>query len=368
MPLRAAVQAAAPLAASLLALALLLLGAATSHAADGPVDALQRDREAALQRGASRQALESFERAALLRHSAPIEIGIVRSLMQMGAYRRALGFAGHTAFAHPESHDGAALYALLLRLGGQAAVAQRLVEAGLQRAPDDVALARARAVLAAPPDDARVQALGALVPSGAPVPPAAVAVGNATLLPDGRHALVPLAQLPPDGALWVRNGLGHTVRAERHRVDAQAQLAVLRLTEALEAPQAAPRRPFPGTPAFVVAFDRASTWPQLHSGFLGNLAGDAGQWLGVDTGPRGAGAAVLDAHARVLGMALPAAADGRLRFIGLAAASSLMPAWEPADATAAGAPRADVTAAAPGAVDELYERALRSALQVIAER
>jgi hypothetical protein len=336
----------------------LLIGGATSAAAN-PVDELQRDGEAALQRGESQQALDSFERAAMLRHGAPIEIGIVRSLMQMGAYRRALGFAGHTAFAHPESHDGASLYALLLRLGGQAPVAQRLVEAGLQRAPDDVSLARARAVLTAPLADERVQALTALTPSGDSVPPDASVIGNATLLPGGRQALVPLAQLPADGALWVRNGLGRTVRAERHRVDAQAGVAVLRLADAVDAPQRALRRPFPGTPAFVVAFDRASTWPQLHSGFLGNLTADtAGQWLGVDAGAHSAGAPVFDGSGRLLGMALPASDDGRLRFIGLAAAAPLLPVLQPADASPSAA----------RAIDELYERGLRSALQVIAAR
>jgi tetratricopeptide (TPR) repeat protein len=338
--------------------AALLIGGATLAAAN-PVDALQRQGEAALQRGESQQALDAFERAAMLRHSAPIEIGIVRSLMQMGAYRRALGFAGHTAFAHPESHDGAALYTLLLRLGGQAPVAQRLVEAGLQRAPDDVALARARAVLAAPLADERVQALTALAPSGDSVPTDATVIGNATLLPDGRQALVPLQQLPADGALWVRNGLGRTVRAERHRVDAQAGVAVLRLAEAMDAPQGTLRRPFPGTPAFVVAFDRASTWPQLHSGFLGNVAGDgAGQWLGVDADAHSAGAAVFDGSGRLLGMALPASGDGRLRFIGLAAAAPLLPVAQPVEATPSAA----------RAIDELYEHGLRSALQLIAAR
>jgi hypothetical protein len=336
----------------------LLIGAATSGATN-PVDELQREGVAALQRGESQQALDAFERAAMLRHSAPIEIGIVRSLMQMGAYRRALGFAGHTAFAHPESHDGAALYTLLLRLGGQAPVAQRLVEAGLQRAPDDVALARARAVLAAPLADERVQALTALAPSGDAVPTGATVVGNATLLPDGRQALVPLAQLPADGVLWVRNGLGRTVRAERDRVDAQSGVAVLRLADAMEAPQAAMRRPFPGTLAFVVAFDRVSTWPQLHSGFLGNVTGDAsGQWLGVDVGGHGAGAAVFDGSGRLLGMTLPASSDGRLRFIGLAAAAPLLPVVQPVQ----------VAPSAARAVDELYERGLRSALQLIALR
>jgi hypothetical protein len=177
-------------------------------------------------------------------------------------------------------------------------------------------------------------------------------------LPDGRQALVPLAQLPADGALWVRNGLGRTVRAERHRVNAQAGVAVLRLVDAIDAPQGALRRPFPGTPAFVVAFDRAATWPQLHSGFLGNVAGDAGQWLGVDAGAHGAGAAVFDGSGRLLGMALPASGDGRLRFIGLSAAAPLLPVVQPADAPP-GAARA---------IDELYERGLRSALQLIAAR
>lgn len=343
------------------ALALLLAHgvASAAGASHGPADALQHEGEAALQRGEARLALDSFERAASLRHSAVIEIGIVRAWMQMGEYRRALAFAGHTAFAHPESNDGAALYALLLRAGGQAAVASRLIDAALQRAPDDVALQRARAVLSAALDDARVQALAAVLSSGAAVPAQAEVIGNATLLPDGRHALVPQVPLPAGAALWLRNGLGRTVRAEILRRDAEQGLVLLALAEPLPAPASGTQRPFPGSPAFVVAFQRTPTWPHLHSGFLGAAMANAqGQWLGVEAGAHGSGAPVFDGAGRLVGMAMSAAGDARLRFVSLVAAASLLPVAQTDGAAAS----------RPLGIDDLYERGLRAALQLIAVR
>lgn len=342
-------------ARALAALAIALAAAAFAYA-DEP-DVLLLAGEAALQRGDAATALETFERAAARRHSAAIEIGIVRSLMQMGQYRRALAFAGHTAFAHTDSHDAATLYAGLLRLGGQSATARRLIDAALQRAPGDVALLRARNVLDAPTDDALRVVLTAPVSSGAPLPDGAQVTGQATLLPDGRHALAPAQAVPSDGALWLRNGLGRTVAAfAAHR---EGGLVVLGLSEAMGARPAAARPSFPGSPAFVLAFNEAAAWPLLHGGFLGTLvdAGD-GQWLGVDPGAGSLGAPVFDANARLIGMVLPGSGDGRLRLLSLASAPAFVPRTQAAREEA------------PGSVgsEAVYENGLRSALQVIAAR
>lgn len=348
---------------------------ATSFGADGQaappagVDELMAIGESALASGRSRDALEAFERAALLRHSALIEIGIVRALMQQGEYRRALAFAGHTAFAHADSPDGAALYALLLRFGGQAAVAQRLLDGAHRRAPADLAVERALALLSAPLSDSQVQALASMVPSGQSVPANAAVIGNATLLPDGQHAVTPSATLPQAGALWLRDGLGRTVRAERARADAASGLALLRLTDALplSAPVAvAAREPFAGSPAFVVSFRtdaRAlSLWPQLSVGFLGMPATDDNwRWLGVDAARDSAGAPVFDAAGRLTGIVLPAQSDARLRASRAAALSAIM-------GPVVQAVRANDAASPPAGPDAIYERGLHCALQLIAVR
>ena len=71
--------------------------------------------EAALARGDTEAALAGFERAAGMLHAPDTEMGLVRSQMQAGQYRRALAFAAHTAGAHLEAPAASALYAWLLR-------------------------------------------------------------------------------------------------------------------------------------------------------------------------------------------------------------------------------------------------------------
>src|SRR5262245_18655242 len=266
-------RSAARTVARLVLLCAPLGAAAGTEPVDDTVRALRQTGDAALQRGDAADALAAFERAAALQHDAAIELGIVRSLMQHGDYRRALAFAGHTAFAHSDAPQALALYVWLLRVGGQAQAAQRLLTQALQRAPDDGALRRALALLDTPADDT-VVALAGPVPNGALPPPHAAAIGNATLLPDGQHAVVPSSLPLRSGPLWLRNGLGRTVRAEVERHDVGDGLALLRLIDPIDPwPAAAAlvaHEPFPGSPAYVVAFGRSATemasWPQMHLG------------------------------------------------------------------------------------------------------
>lgn len=81
--------------------------------------------EVALARGDAALAMERFERAAAREHALDIELGLVRSLMQTGDYRRALSFASHSAGAHGDEPNGAAAYAWLLHPGAQPAIAMR---------------------------------------------------------------------------------------------------------------------------------------------------------------------------------------------------------------------------------------------------
>ena len=89
--------------------------------------------EAALARGDTDAALAGFERAAGMLHAPDTEMGLVRSQMQAGQYRRALAFAAHTAGAHLEAPAASALYAWLLRVGGQEAYARQVLDAAAQR-------------------------------------------------------------------------------------------------------------------------------------------------------------------------------------------------------------------------------------------
>jgi len=89
--------------------------------------------ELALSRRQVDKALADFDRAAMILHAADTEMALVCSYMQGGEYRRALAFGAHTAGAHLDVADGAALYAWLLHSGGQGEVAQRLISLALGR-------------------------------------------------------------------------------------------------------------------------------------------------------------------------------------------------------------------------------------------
>lgn len=320
--------------------------------------------EAALKAGDSDTARDAFEQAAALRHEADIEIGWVRAQMQAGEYRRALAFAAHIAGAHPNEGQGAGLYAWLLFLGGQEAAARDTLARAQLRLPSDALLSTVKTRLvsadAAPPD----APFFAPQPLGDKLPAQARSVGNAILLPDARHAVVPLALLEGGGPLWLRNGLGRTVRAELLRSDAASGLAVLQLATPLDAPAAldlAPREPFPGSPGLVVSYRAEAhalpAWPQLSSGFLGGPMPDGTpRRLGIDVPAGSAGSPVFDAAGRLAGIVLPAGVAGQPglgRVASLSAVAGV--AWP--------APTASATPALP--LDQVYERALRSSLQLI---
>lgn len=318
--------------------------------------------ESALKAGDAVAARGAFEQAAALRHTADIEIGWVRAQMQAGEYRRALAFAAHIAGAHPHEGQGAALYAWLLFLGGQEAVARDALARALQRLPGDARLSGVATRVAGESAASPEAPFFAPQPLGDSVPAQARAAGNAVLLPDARHALVPLALLEGDGTLWLRNGLGRSTRAELLRSDAASGLAVLQLAAPLDAPAAlslAPREPFPGSPGLVVGYradaDARPAWPKLSAGFLGMPMPEAMQRrLGIEVPVGSAGSPVFDASGRLAGIVLPAGADGQPR-LGSAAGLSAVAMPEPAGAAVP----------PPMPLDQVYERALRSSLQLL---
>lgn len=268
---------------------------------------------AALARGDAAAALRDYESAAAQEHGADIEIGIVRSLMLAGQYRRALAFAAHTAQAHPGAREGVRLYAQLLEAGGHARLAARLN------------------VPAAPPETA------------------APALSTGVLIDGGRHALLPLRGLDTAATtVELRDAHGRPLAAQVLRADRTLGLALLRLASPPgDAPRLAwaARDAFPGAPAFAIGA-AAGPWPRLHSGFVG------GSSLGIELQGDAAGGAVLDNAGRVIGIAL--AGDGGEH---LASASRLR-AWLGdllGETAPAGAPTM--------ALDAIYENALRVTVQ-----
>jgi tetratricopeptide (TPR) repeat protein len=326
--------------------------------------------EAALARGDPGAALASLETAAAMLHAPDTEMGIVRAHLQAGEYRRALAFCAHAAGAHRDA-AATALYAWLLSAGGQAAFAQRVLDEGLARAPDETVLAEAGRQLAhtpAMPSAALLQPPHRMGPHArmladqAPPPPDARTHGSGVLLDAGRHALVPLAAAQAHG-LWVRDGLGRTTAAVPVRTLETLGLVVLRLAAPFDGDtrvELAPRDPFAGSPGLVAAYpaagDATPSWPWLYAGFLG--AGEPGaRRLGVELPERARGGPVFDAAGRLAGVVLrDDAAHDRLVPASLLRGALGEFAAAPSEAAA---PPARLGA------DETYERALRVALQVI---
>ena len=388
--------------------------------------ALLRQAEAALARGDSATAAALFERAAGLMHAPDTEMGQVRTAMQQGRYRQALAFCAHTAGAHLESAPAGALYAWLLRVGGQLRMADRVLAQTLARSPDDpVALAAQRAFadpwprasgpLLVPPHRLAPEDLAALTRADgvSAIAPQAKIVATGVLVDGGRRALVPLASIaavgvaatnlmadastpsaapasatptsagPTERRLWLRNGLGQATsgvvdRSVGGRADASSRalaelgFAVLKLDTALPFDAAADgpaaQDPFAGSPGFVVEYAAgdgaaAPAWPWLRQGFVGGLAGDGIRLLGIDLPAGPHGGLVMDARGRVAGLALP----------GLQGAATFVPVslWlnlSSGDDRMAPSPLA-ARPASPGGLampaDAAYERGMRLALQVL---
>ena len=305
--------------------------------------------ETALAQGDTATAIAALDRAALMAHSADTEIGLVCAYMQQGDYRRALAFAAHTAGAHRDAPAAAELYARLLTVGGQGAFAKRVLAD-------------------APPHDLPqpLAPYGVMLQASTVPPKGAHVIASGVLLADGQHALLPLAAgIDEHSALWLRDGLGRTVEARiERRVDALG-LGVARLGSPLAGARlvAAALDPFAGSPGYVVGFtasnDAAPAWPQLHPGFVGAVvpAAPNTRRLGIDVPPALHGAPLFDAAGRWSGIALKGVDD-------LHALLTIQRLRD--ELGEALIPSGDSSAATRMAPDEVYERGLRIALQVIA--
>ena len=329
--------------------------------------------QAALERGDASAALDDFERAAMMLHAADAELGLIRAAMQDGQYRRALAFCAHTAGEHTDEADGGALYAWLLRVGGQSAQASRTLAQVHAYAPEDAlvvaverALATERPVVAAGTllDASHRMAPWPVVLAAQAAPPASARfASNAVLVDDGATALLPSSALPANARVWVRNGLGQATAATLDAGDvALASRGLARLVLQARMPvgdskASAGRAPFAGSPGYAIQFGRgdAPAWPTLTQGFLGGLARDSDRrQLGFGGE---AGAAVLDANGVLVGIAT-ASSDGDATWLPLPSAASSPSPVAPAPA------RVGLALVAP---DQIYEAGLRRVLQVLVD-
>jgi S1-C subfamily serine protease len=336
-----------------------------------PADARQQmlaAGEAALARGDVEEAAQHFERAGMVKHEADAELGLIRAYMQAGEYRRALAFAAHTAGAHPQTGAGSALYAWLLHIGGQARIAAQLLDKARARLPDDALLQATASLinnpLAAPAAELLVPPARFAPYSAAAVSQSAVVIASGVLIDGGRSVLTSAAAIGNARELWVRNGLGQITRARLLRTLGDAGIAQLQLDGALAAPAFAlpPRDPFPGSPGFAVEFpaiaNAAPGWPLLRVGFLGKPLTMAGVYeLGITLPSSHRGGPVFDNAGRLIGMAVSDATAGDRLILASQLRKHLT------DAASEPAPSA---VAERIAVDEIYERALKITVQVIA--
>jgi hypothetical protein len=330
--------------------------------------------EAALAGGLDEAALLAFERAAAIQHCADSEMGLVRSFMQTGQYRRAVSFVAHTASAHREVAGGAVLYAWLLHAGGQVPAAGQLLATAQARWPGDPLVEQARRALQSPapvPAGALLAAPLRAAPYARPpdASPSARLAASGMLLAGGRHALVPWPAVAGAAAVWVRDGLGRTRAAEVVHHAPMLGLAVLRLAGEPDRLDRLPwpaRDPFPGSQGFAVEYatpsNAGASWPLLRAGFVGAVRQD---WrrLGIDMPPGPRGGPVFDAAGRLIGMAVSATGEGTDLLIPVSVLRRELGAWLPA----AGEAELPQQAAPAVALDEIYERALPVALQVLVD-
>jgi hypothetical protein len=329
--------------------------------------------EAALARSDVDAALIAFETAANILHAADTEMGLVRTYMQTGQYRRALAFVAHTAGAHNNDVGGSALYAWLLHIGGQTVFAQRLMAEAQARASGHRLLtATAQQLQTSAPlaTGVLLQAPARMAPYGPRngMPANAHVVASGLLIDKGRRALVPMASLGASPKLWVRNGMGQLSMARVERKLADLQLAVLTLSTPLpndEAFTLAPSNAFPGSIAFAVEYvpsnDATPRWPVLHTGFVGDAI-DNGQsrQLNISLPPNPHGGPVWDATGRLIGVATHhSGAPDRIVLT-----SQL---YQRLSDSLGSMPEAK-TERQRASADQIYEVALRSCLQVIGLR
>jgi len=272
--------------------------------------ALVSDAEAHLATGDTAAAARLFEQAGFVRHAADAEIGLIRTWMQQGQYRRALAFAAHAALAHTDVPAGAALYAWLLHVGGQSRVARDLVAKARLQSPDALLLAwLARAIDETMPVAPPHPEIHGLRLAPYPVPSVALArvTTSGVVIGDGTRVLAPAQGLRgTTHAAFVRDGLGHVRAARIVREDSRGFVELALAVPAAGAASVSPARdPVPGAPVSLIGYARGqhAAWPHLQIVFpaLPRAGSDPRRPRIVASGLL-AGAAVFDASGRLAGL------------------------------------------------------------------
>ena len=334
--------------------------------------------EAALAALQLEPALLAFERAASILHAADTEIALVRTYMQYGQYRRALAAGAHTAGAHLDVVGGSALYAWLLHMGAQTAVAQRLLTEAQTRMPGDTNIEQVRQQLNGGTPLATGDLLNPptrLAPYGVTqdLPAAARVQGNAVLLPGGAQALVPLSLLPKPAKrakLWLRNGLGLLAEGTVVKGLPAAGLALVKLSHALPVPDdywIADTEAFPGSPGYAVEYvtspktakNVAPAWPILRLGFLGGMVTPTGtdRLLGIDMPAGPLGGPVFGSAGQLIGVALKGKSGAADQLVTVSRLQKAI--GQPLGASM------QKSAPTTSTADRIYENGLKVSLQVI---
>ena len=322
--------------------------------------------EQALSRMQPSQALDLFDRAALMLHAADAEVALVRTHMQAGDYRRALAFGAHAAGAHRDQPAALALYAWLLHLGGQGTAARWQLDQALHGHTASPELWAQTRRLLEQPWPAKATGGMHLAPYGVAVAGSVQVrvAGSATLLPGGRVALAPLALLGSAETVWLRNGLGQLSAAHVVQGWPQLGLVALALAEPLPFPadlDLAGTTPFAGSPGTMIEFGStevdAPAWPVLRQGFFARDGAGPRRPLGLDAPPGPRGGPVFDRAGRWVGLALADASGPALMVALVDLPDGLVDVPTAAPAVRGAMPEAEV-----------YERALRMALQLIVPR
>lgn len=326
---------------------------------------LLRAGEDALARRNTAAAQEAFESATYILHGIDTDASLARTYMQNGQYQRALALGSHMAGVHTYAQGGTVLYIWLLHQGGQPAMAKRLLAVARERWPQHDLLDQ----LSQQIHEAGPQPIGPLLtppirlaPYGDSVglPSMARVVGSATLLRPGIHAVVPVALLPHQGQLWLRNGLGQLAQATFDGRLLTPDLALVNLAAPLpvaEEQGVAPDDPLPGSRAYAVAYVPT---PYAHPAWPVMRVGAWGETLAV-TG----GGPAFDANGRLVGVVLGDGVEGPPRWLGISALQSALDAQGLTSQTGSFGAVTEVDPRGGDAVPSTYERSLKTVLQVI---
>lgn len=334
------------------------------------VDAVLQRTEAYLKAGEIEQARNLLDQTAGTLHSDAIEIAQVLTLMQGGEYTHALSAAAHTYAEHAEEADTALLYAWLLSIGGQVRVAHEVLQTNLERFPEHQSLRTMQSVLqSAQWDVSQLDVTGYLrlrpvLVESASKSEHVLLLNGATLL-DELHAVTPFTPSLATKKLWLRNGLGITVGAKLVKVLPEHHVAILQLEKPMPIAHrmvVANKPTSLGNLAYVIGYFTATKsdmaqWPILRADFTGMpaVSDDAGKWL-LHIHSVMAGAPVFNPSGELMGISLNT--DN---------SSQLLPINEVVKLISQGQEETAQPTKANPSMSELYEFALTTSLQLLAE-